>query len=141
MASINWEKVLVDSPIKRILTKRIRKAVDLEEAAKGMDCFDEFASAISKSKGETPEEQTHWKGQYISKSLLDVLISQKGGFKTMIEISEKSPPLSQTIDQIEHEYTGKRMTMKRITDPDRALAAEKLLKARVARRNKLAQPT
>jgi hypothetical protein len=140
MANANWGNTLMDQPIKRILDRRRRKKVDLETAAKKMDWVCEISGFIATSKGETPEEQILWKGQYISKSLLDALISQKGGFKAMIEISEKSLPLSQAIDQIEHEYSGKRMTIKHITDPNRARVAEKLLKARVARRKKLAQP-
>lgn len=141
MANANWDNTFMDQPIKGILAGRRRKKVDLETAAKKMDWVCEIAGFIATSKCETPEEQILWKGQYISKSLLDALISQKGGFKTMIEISEKSLPLSDAIDQIEHEYIGKRMTMKHITDPNRAHAAEKLHKARIARRKKLAQVT
>jgi hypothetical protein len=141
MVNANWGNTLMDRPIKGILARCSRKKVDLESAAKRMDWVCEIAGFIATNKGETLEEQILWKGQYISKSLLDALISQKGGYKTMIEISEKSLPLSATIDQIEQEYGGKQMTMKCITDPDRAIAAEKLLKARTSRRKKLVSAT
>ncbi len=139
MYNASWERLMVHDPIKLILKRRIRKTVDLKEAARVMDCVDAFANAISICECETLEEQIIWKGQCVTKSVLDALIDRTGGYKTMIEISEKSLPLRAAIDQIEQEYSGKRMTIKRITDPNRALAAEKLLKARVARRKQLAQ--
>lgn len=141
MINDNWDGVFKDQPIKIILARRLRNMVNLEDAAKKIEWFCEIAGLIAEGKSENLVDQVHWKAKYISQSVLDALVSQKGGYKAMVEISEKSPALSGAIDKIENDYGGSRITMKRITDHNRALAAEKLLKARATRRKKITQTT
>jgi hypothetical protein len=79
------------------------------------------------------------KEAYLSKSILDALVCCKGGYKSLIEISESSPTLSAMLDRIEKEFGGSRITLKRVTAPEHAEAADKLIKARAAYKKKLGQ--
>ncbi len=136
---VNWELILIDEPVKRIFSKLKSNKVDLDSAVEGFNCIDEAAGAIAKQKTADVTEQADWKEKYLSTSVLDALVSQKGGYGRIIQVSEKSPLLGTTLDQIEREYGGSRITLKRITAPEYAEAAEKLLKARVRHRKKLVQ--
>lgn len=137
----NWADMLSDQPIERILSRLKRRRVALETAADGMTLVDEIVGNIAKQKTADIDAQVAWKVQYFSKLVLNALHTQKGGYKKIIDLSEKCTGLAAALDQIERDYGGNRITMKHITDPDRARAAEKLLQARVVRRKKLAQPT
>ena len=139
MTNQNWGNALADQPMNGILGQYRRKKVELDAAAQKVDWVHKVYGVFAKGKGATQEDQDRWKEQHLCNSVLDTLLRQKGGYKAMIEISEKSKALTDVLDQIEINYSGKHMTLKRITDPDRALAAEKLLKARAAHRKKLAQ--
>jgi hypothetical protein len=135
----NWEDTLSDQPIERIMSRLKRRRVDFETAADGMKLVDEIAGNIAKQKIADIDAQLAWKVQYFSKLVLNALYAQKGGYKKIIDLSENCTGLAAALDQIERDYGGSRITMKRITDPNHAEAAEKLLKARVARRKQLAQ--
>ena len=137
----NWEHTLGDQPIERILSRLKRRRVDLESAANSMKLVDEIVGNIAEQKTADIDAQVAWKTQYFSELVLNALYAQKGGYKKIIDLSEKCAGLAAALDQIERDYGGSRIAMKRITDPNHAEAAEKLLKARVARRKKLAQQT
>ena len=137
----NWESMLSDQPIERIISRLKRRRMDFETAADGMNLVDEIAGNIAKQKIADIDAQLAWKVQYFSKLVLIALHAQKGGYKKIIDLSEKCTGLAAALDQIERDYGGSRITLKRITDPNHAEAAGKLLKARIARRKKLAHAT
>lgn len=139
MTNQNTGNALVDAPIEAILTRYLNKKIELDAAAQKVDWIQKTYGVFAAGKGSTPEEQDRWKYQYLCNWVLDTLLRQRGSYKAIVEISEKSRALTGVLDQIERDYSGKRMTLKRITDPGRAIVAEKLLKARAAHRNKLAQ--
>lgn len=130
MTNTPWEKILVDQPIHLILRKYKRKTVDLDTAAQGMECVWEIADALARNKISTAHEQDTWKQEYVCNSLFSALGDEKGGYKQVIEISEKSPALAGLVDLIETQYGGSRITLQRIVNPRHADIAEKLVKAR-----------
>jgi hypothetical protein len=139
MTNQNTGNALVDAPIKEIVTRYFNKKIALDAAALKVDWIHKTYGVFVAGKGSTPEAQDRWKNQYLCNWVLDTLLRKKGSYKAIVEISEKSRALTGVLDQIENDYSGKRMTLKRITDPGRASVAEKLLKARVLHRKKLAQ--
>jgi hypothetical protein len=119
----------------------IKRESDVEQASLQIGVA--FAIAAAQEDGtichssNQSVEQTH----NFDHAMLDCAANCPKKVRALITIAEHSLETQSFLDRLEIAYSGKRLTMKRITHPDHANSAVKLLKARVARRKKLAQPT
>jgi hypothetical protein len=72
-------------------------------------------------------------------AMLDCTVNCPKKVRALITIAERSLETQGFLDRLEIAYYGKRLTIKRITNPSHARSAVKLLKARASHRKKVNQ--
>lgn|GEM_PF-5350925 len=139
MGKIYWNTITKDGPMTVILFRFRRGTLNLEQAAEAMLHVERKTAEFVAEKFSPNDDLEQKKIKCLMDATLKALNSYNVGYRNLVKLGEISPVFNKVLDQIEAEYGGTRITIKRITDPEYADTAQKLLKARDLRRKKLAQ--
>ena len=119
----------------------IKRESDAEQASLEISVAFTLSAQLNDGTIHDPSKYEQEQIRHFDDAMLDCVAHNPNRVRALIDIAEHSLETQSFLDRLEVAYFGKRLTIKRITNPDRALSAVKLRTARAARRNKLAQPT